>query len=93
MASNQGQIPVDVSSFTEKLMSMMATELEDSGGLFNILIMRGDDGEPNWRGIIILYVMPLFTCVSLCFIKLCKKRIPRINHISNELEDEILAEE
>ena len=93
MASNQGQIPVDVSSFTEKLMSMMATELEDSGGLFNILIMRGDDGEPNWRGIIILYVMPLFTFISLCFIKLCKKRIPRINHVSNELEDEILAEE
>jgi hypothetical protein len=79
LASNKGQIPVDVSSFTSKLIAMMSSELEDSGGLFNVLLMRSEeDGEPNWKGIIILYVMPLMTCMSLCFIKICNKHKKRL---------------
>ena len=85
---------MDVSSFQAKLLAMMKTEMEDSGGIINLMLMRSDeDGEPNWRGIIILYVMPLLTCFSLCFIKCCKKRMPKFAPHNNQLEDEILEED
>ena len=74
-ASNSGRIPADVSSMLSKLWQLMQAELEDTeGGLLSLALMRDPDtGEPNYKAILIIYVMPLLTCVSLCFIKFCKK--------------------
>ena len=81
MASNQGQIPVDVSSVTSKLWTLMQIELEDSGGLWNLILLKDtnsskeeiDNQPPNYKAMLILYVIPLLTCISLFFIKCCKK--------------------
>jgi hypothetical protein len=57
---------------------MMSREVEESGGLVNVLLMVSDEGEVYWKGVLILYVMPLLTCVTMCCLwsrkKSCKSR-------------------
>ena len=75
IASNNGKIPADVSSALAKLWLLMQAELaETEGGVTSILLMKDPDtGEINYKAIIMLYVMPMLMCVSICFIK-CIKR-------------------
>jgi hypothetical protein len=75
IASNNGKIPADVSSALAKLWLLMQAELADTeGGVTSILLMKDPDtGEINYKAIIMLYVMPMLMCVSICFIK-CIKR-------------------
>ena len=53
----------------------MQAEIADTeGGIPSLLLMKDPDtNEPNYRAIIIVYVMPLLTCFSLCFLKCWKK--------------------
>jgi hypothetical protein len=75
IASNNGKIPADVSSALAKLWLLMQAELEDTeGGVISILLMKDPDtGEINFKAIIMLYVMPLLMCLSICFIKRIKR--------------------
>ena len=70
-ARNNGRIPADMSSPLTRLWNLMLSEIEDTeGGLVSIFLMRDEEtGEPNYKAILIVYVMPLLTCSSLCFIK------------------------
>ena len=49
----------------------MKREYLESKGLAYTLLMRDstDDGSVYWRGVLILYIIPFITLMSICFIK------------------------
>lgn len=81
IASNNGRIPSDVTSSFSKLWRLMQAELEDTeGGLISLILMKDSEtGETNYKAILIIYVMPLLTCFTLCFIKCCRKQHKPLN--------------
>ena len=44
----------------------------ESGGLWKGLLMMDEDGEVYWKGILIVYVIPMITITVICLIK-CKE--------------------
>lgn len=80
-AANVGQIPVEI-RFLSKLKRMMKDELDDTfdGDIWSLLLMRdnenskesGEQGEIYWKGVLVLYIMPLMTISTIIFIK-CRK--------------------
>jgi hypothetical protein len=76
VASNQGQIPVDVSSAMTKLWQMMQAEIEDTeGGLVSLLLMKdAETGKINYQMIVIVYGIPTMTIMGLIYIVCCKKK-------------------
>jgi hypothetical protein len=44
----------------------------ESGGFWKGLLMVDDDGQVYWKGILIVYVIPMITITVICLIK-CKE--------------------
>ena len=46
----------------------------ESGGLWKGLLMMDEDGEVYWKGILIVYVIPMITITVICLIKCTEMR-------------------
>jgi hypothetical protein len=46
----------------------MINEIEENGGVFNTLLMKDEHGNPNVPAVIVVFALPVLTCISLCFI-------------------------
>ena len=77
--ANRGQIPIEI-TFISKLRRMLHDEIESTeGGLWSIILMKDADNgnQVYWKGVFILYVMPLTTILSIVAIRYMKRNQPQ----------------
>jgi hypothetical protein len=56
---------------------MMSDEVRESGGLAAVFLMRDEaTGEIYWKGVIVLYLIPLITLLSIFYLKCIRKQQP-----------------
>ena len=80
-SANRGQIPEAVAFFS-KLRKMLITEMGDMS-LLSIALMRDQaTGLIYWKGIIVLYILPLLTVMGLIVIK-CRRKAPMVEAIES----------
>ena len=71
-SANRGQIPEGV-AFFKKLRKMLLTEMGDMS-LLSIALMRDQStGAIYWKGVIVLYILPLLTAMGIILIKWRRK--------------------
>lgn len=81
----------------------MTDELQNTfgGDLFSLLLMRDNDdeasekGEIYWKGVLVLYVMPIITIATIIFIRYKQRHIRREEHSESieQVEESKMIEE
>ena len=71
-SANRGLIPEEV-AFLSKLRKMLMSEIGDASLLSIALMKDAGSGKVFWKGIIVVYILPMCTLLGILFIK-CRRK-------------------